>query len=76
MRKCEVTWLQAFEEYARWISLIGMSPRRIAKPWTIRDVSFEPDERVFLMFGFATAPRAMIADVALPTVFARAGRID
>ena len=84
-----------------------MSPRRIAKPWTIRDVSFEPDERVFLMFGSANrdekhferadqfdvrrdtaksvafgagphfcagawASRAMIADVALPTVFARA----
>ena len=30
-----------------------MSPRRIAKPWTIRDVAFEPDERVFLMFGSA-----------------------
>lgn len=48
-----VPWIQAFEEYARWISPIGMSPRRIAKPWTIRDVEFEPDERVFLMFGSA-----------------------
>jgi cytochrome P450 len=46
-------WIQAFEEYARWISPIGMSPRRIARPWTIRDVSFEPEERVFLMFGSA-----------------------
>jgi cytochrome P450 len=46
-------WLQAFEEYARWISPIGMSPRRIAKPWRIRDVAFEPEERVFLMFGSA-----------------------
>jgi len=99
-------WLQAFEEYARWISPIGMSPRRIAKPWTIRDVAFEPEERVFLMFGSANrdekhfaepdkfdlsrdtsksvafgagphfcagawASRAMIAEVALPTVFAR-----
>ncbi|WOH81222.1 cytochrome P450 [Bradyrhizobium sp. BEA-2-5] len=48
-----IPWLQAFEEYARWISPIGMSPRRIAKPWSIRDVSFETDERVFLMFGSA-----------------------
>lgn len=48
-----VPWLQAFEEYARWISPIGMSPRRIAKPWTIRDIAFETDERVFLMFGSA-----------------------
>ncbi|MDU1670169.1 MAG: cytochrome P450 [Bradyrhizobium sp.] len=102
----EVRWLQVFEEYARWISPIGMSPRRIAKPWTIRDVAFAPEERVFLMFGSAnrdeahfTAPdrfdirrdvsksiafgagphfcagawasRAMIADVALPTLFRR-----
>jgi cytochrome P450 len=101
-----VPWLQAFEEYARWISPIGMSPRRIAKPWKIRDIAFEPEERVFLMFGSANrdekhfaeperfdigrdaaksvafgagphfcagawASRAMIADVALPTVFAR-----
>ena len=49
----QVPWLQAFEEYARWISPIGMSPRRIAKPWTIRDVAFETDERIFLMFGSA-----------------------
>src|ERR1700753_258322 len=85
---------------------MGMSPRRIARPWTIRDIDFEPDERVFLMFGSANrdekhfergekfdvqrdtsksiafgdgphfcagawASRAMVADVALPTVFAR-----
>ncbi|WP_315738606.1 MULTISPECIES: cytochrome P450 [unclassified Bradyrhizobium] len=102
----EVRWLQVFEEYARWISPIGMTPRRIAKPWTIRDVAFEPEERVFLMFGSANrdethfsepdrfdirrdvsksiafgagphfcagawASRAMIAEVALPTLFAR-----
>src|SRR5947199_560362 len=106
VRKGDVSWLEAFEEYARRISPIGMSPRRIAKPWSIRDVSFELDERVFLMFGSANrdekhferadqfdvrrdtsksvafgagphfcagafASRAMIADVALPTVFAK-----
>jgi cytochrome P450 len=101
-----IPWLQAFEEYSRWISPIGMSPRRIAKPWRIRDVAFEPEERVFLMFGsanrdekhfdnaeafdlrrdasrsiaFGAGPhfcagawssRAMVADVALPAIFAR-----
>ena len=106
IRDGRVPWLQAFEEYARWISPIGMSPRRVAKPWTIRDVAFEPEERVFLMFGSANrderhfenadrfdlrrdasksvafgagphfcagawASRAMIADVALPTLFSR-----
>ncbi|MGY8668176.1 cytochrome P450 [Bradyrhizobium sp. UFLA05-109] len=111
VRRGEVSWLQAFEEYARWISPIGMSPRRIAKPWTIREVSFEANERVFLMFGSANrdekhferadefdvrrdasksvafgagphfcagawASRAMIADVALPTVFAKAKNLQ
>jgi cytochrome P450 len=53
VRDGEISWLQAFEEYARWISPIGMSPRRVARPWRIRDVDFETDERVFLMFGSA-----------------------
>jgi cytochrome P450 len=106
VRGGEISWLQAFEEYARWISPIGMSPRRVARPWRIRDVEFENDERVFLMFGSANrdekhfenperfdvrrdasksiafgagphfcagawASRAMVADVALPTIFRR-----
>ncbi|WP_028351871.1 cytochrome P450 [Bradyrhizobium murdochi] len=106
VRGGEIPWLQAFEEYARWISPIGMSPRRVARPWRIRDVEFETDERVFLMFGSANrdekhfenpecfdvrrdasksiafgagphfcagawASRAMVADVALPTIFRR-----
>ena len=29
-------WLDVFEEYARWIAPIGMSPRRVAKPWSYR----------------------------------------
>jgi cytochrome P450 len=105
-RRGKIPWLQAFEEYARWISPIGMSPRRIARPWKIRDIAFETDERVFLMFGSANrdekhfenadrfdvrrdagksiafgagphfcagawASRAMVADVALPTIFRR-----
>jgi cytochrome P450 len=49
----EVSWLQVFEEYCRWIAPIGMSPRRIAERHTFRGVTFEPDERVFLMFGSA-----------------------
>jgi cytochrome P450 len=30
----QATWMNAFEEYARWMSPIGMSPRRIAEPHT------------------------------------------
>ena len=34
----EIPWLQVFEEYARWTSPIGMSPRRIAKDHAIGDI--------------------------------------
>ncbi len=102
----EVTWLQVFEEYARWMAPIGMSPRRVAKRYAIGDIVLEPEDRVFFMFGAANrdeahfadadvfdvgrdtqksiafgagphycagafASRAMVADVALPTIFAR-----
>ena len=99
-------WIEVFEEYARWIAPIGMSPRRVAKPWSYGGVDFEPEDRVFFMFGSANrdeacfadpdrfdvtrntqksiafgagphycagafASRAMVADVALPSAFAR-----
>jgi cytochrome P450 len=106
VRDGTVAWLTVFEEFARWISPIGMSPRRVAKDASVNGVDFAPDDRVFLMFGSANrdeahfveperfdllrdtsksiafgagphfcagaaASRAMIADVALPSVFAR-----
>ncbi len=49
----QATWQQAFEEYCRWISPIGMSPRRIATPHEFGGVTFDVDERVFFMFGAA-----------------------
>ena len=49
----DVTCLQVFEEYCRWIPPIGMTPRRIAVEHTFGGVTFEPDERVFLMFSSA-----------------------
>ncbi len=104
VRSGQVSWLQAFEEYARWISPIGMSPRRIARQHRFREIEFEPDDRIFFLYGSANrdethfaqpdlfdvrrdtsksiafgagphfcagafASRAMIADVALPTIF-------
>ncbi len=110
VRAGHVAWLQVFEEYARWISPIGMSPRRVAKHHVIGDVEFHPEDRVFFMFGSANrdeqyfqnghlfdlkrdvsksiafgagphfcagaaASRTLIADVALPTVFARMERL-
>ncbi len=106
VRDGQVTWLQVFEEFTRWISPIGMSPRRVAKAASVNGVDFSAEDRVFLMFGsanrdeahfqnaerfdltrdtaksiaFGAGPhfcagaavsRTMIADVALPGVFAR-----
>lgn len=51
VRAGRATWLQAFEEYARWISPIGMSPRRVARRYALDGITFEPEDRVFLMFG-------------------------
>ena len=45
------TWRQAFEEYARWMSPIGMSPRRIAQRFQWQGVEFEPERRAFLMYS-------------------------
>ena len=46
-------WTDAFAEYARWMSPIGMSPRQIAKSDEVNGIRFEPGERVFFMFGSA-----------------------
>ena len=45
------SWLDGFEEFSRWISPIGMSPRRIAKDHKIKNLQFVQNDRVFLMFG-------------------------
>ncbi len=62
VRSGEVSWLQAFEEYCRWISPIGMSPRRIADEYEFGGVRFEPDERAFLMFGSANRDESHFAN--------------
>ena len=49
--KKECSWMNAFEEYCRWISPIGMSPRRVEKNINIGGVDFEKNERIFFMFG-------------------------
>ena len=43
--------IQVFEEYCRWIAPIGMSPRRVAKAYSYKDLQFNPEQRVFFMFG-------------------------
>ena len=51
-------WIDVFEEYTRWIAPIGMSPRRVARPCSYGGVEFEPEDRVFFMFGSANRDEA------------------
>ena len=46
-------WEQLFNEYCRWMSPIGMSPREIAKDFVYKSVTFKKGDRVFLMFSSA-----------------------
>ncbi|MBV1926461.1 MAG: cytochrome P450 [Rhodobacteraceae bacterium] len=54
----DATYGDAFAEYARWNSPIGMSPRRIARRDTVSGVTFEPEDRVFFMFSSACRDEA------------------
>ncbi len=56
------TWGDAFSEYVRWISPIGMSPRRIAKQDVIDGITLEPEDRAFLMFSSASRDEAHFTD--------------
>ncbi|MCB1462811.1 MAG: cytochrome P450 [Nitratireductor sp.] len=58
----EATWMQAFEEYARWISPIGMSPRRIAVDHEMGGVTLNAEDRLFLMFGSANRDETVFDD--------------
>jgi len=58
------TWEQAFEEYARWISPIGMSPREVARPDTIKGIQLHTGDRVFFMFAAANRDAAAFENPA------------
>jgi len=69
VRAGDITWLQVFEEYARWISPIGMSPRRIARDHDLDGVRLQAGDRLFFMFGSGNRDEAVFArpDVFDPT---------
>jgi cytochrome P450 len=52
------SWAQAFDEYTRLIAPIGMSPRQVARPARVRDITFDVGDRVFLMFSSANRDAA------------------
>jgi cytochrome P450 len=62
IRAGRASFAQAFEEYARWIAPIGMSPRRVARTDTVQGITLRPDDRVFLMFGSAGRDAAHFSD--------------
>ncbi|MEX3008313.1 cytochrome P450 [Hoeflea sp. TYP-13] len=62
VREGKVGWQQVFEEYCRWISPIGMSPRRVAQVHEFGGVTFEPEERIFFMFSSANRDEAYFDD--------------
>jgi cytochrome P450 len=62
VRAGRASWAQAFEEYARLVAPIGMSPRRVARHDTVNGVSFAPEDRVFLMFSSANRDEAHFAE--------------
>ena len=58
IRHGAATWSDAFNEYTRLVSPIGMSPRRVAKKDTACEVTFEPEDLIFFMFGSACRDEA------------------
>ena len=55
-------WDQLFNEYCRWMSPIGMSPREIAQDFLYKNVLFKKGDRVFLMFSSANRDEKVFAD--------------
>ncbi len=49
----QVTWMQVFEEFVRWLAPIGMSPRHVARDATLGGVTFHKGDDVFFMFSSA-----------------------
>jgi cytochrome P450 len=66
VRDGEATWLQVFEEYARWVSPIGMSPRELKQDFEWNGISLEKGSRIFFMFGSANRDETYFAN---PDVF-------
>ncbi|MGB0854434.1 MAG: cytochrome P450 [Pikeienuella sp.] len=56
------TWADAVAEYVRWISPIGMSPRRVARDATVLGYDIKAEQKAFFMFGAANRDPAIFAD--------------
>lgn len=49
----QVSWRQVFEEYCRWISPIGMTPRVVARDFEYNGVGLSKGDKVFFMYSSA-----------------------
>ncbi len=49
----QTQWKQVFDEYCRWASPIGMTPRRIAADFTYEGIDFYENDKIFFMFNSA-----------------------
>ncbi|MGE4612028.1 MAG: cytochrome P450 [Paracoccaceae bacterium] len=58
VRSGKVRWMQVFDEFARWLSPIGMSPRIIAKDHTVGDVTLAAGDNIFFMISSANRDEA------------------
>ena len=51
LKRGQISYLQVFEEFTRWIAPIGMSPRRVTQSYQYKEIQFDPGDQVFLMFA-------------------------
>ena len=52
------SWTDAFNEYIRLVTPIGMVPRRVARHGEACGIQFEPDETIFFLFSSACRDEA------------------
>ena len=62
IKDSKATYSEAFAEYIRWITPIGMTPRRVARTDVIYGIKFEPEDSVFLMFSSACRDEKYFSD--------------
>ena len=67
IREGRASWREAFEEFNRWQSPVGMVPRAVTRRETVEGVQLEQGDRVFFMYSGANRD---------PRVFSRPERFD
>lgn len=58
IRAGRASYTDAFQEYIRWVTPIGMTPRRVARADVVEGVQMTPGETAFFMFSSACRDEA------------------